>query len=111
MAVRQHGCARAPLAIGDNTERLQHASHCPPAARNGAVAVQYLPGDPWQRSRDTASFELAGRIERTQNGKTRKYDVLSVLPRQRVPASSWSSPARSDGVFWHAGCLGTRMCA
>ena len=52
-------------------------------ARNGAVGGGSMFA--WgsvAASRDTASFELAGCIERTQKGKARKYDVLR-LPRQR----------------------------
>ena len=52
-------------------------------ARNGAVGGGSMFA--WgsvAASRDTASFELPGRIERAQKGKARKYDVLR-LPRQR----------------------------
>ena len=77
-----------------------------------------LPGDPWQRGRDTASFELPGRIERAQKGKARKYDVLR-LPRQRetccFPPSGClhrcfgAPPARKMAcsgmrVVWGQGC-------
>lgn len=81
------------------------------------VADLRLPGDPWQRGRDTASFELPGRIKCTQKGKARKYDVLR-LPRQRtrralsalrVPASLlWSSPQRARWRVLACGLFGDK---
>lgn len=82
------------------------------------VAALCLPGDPWQRGRDTASFELPGRIKCTQKGKARKYDVLR-LPRQRETcafrppgaciAALELPPARKMAcsgmrVVWEQGC-------
>lgn len=110
MAVRQHGCARAPLAITRKGCSMQVIARLLPAMELWLSSIYLGIRGSEAETRHPSSLQAASSVRRTGK-RASMMSCPSCQGNERVPASSWSSPARSDGVFWHAGCLGTRMCA